>query len=587
MSSDKILKNELLGTGSSKALVPDAVAASGLGIKTGVKLLAIIAIIETLIMIGLPYLQLSPWADTALDTGLLTVFSGLCIWYFIIIPDRKIIQKSKEESIHFLKQHLQAIDEFAVVSTTDMAGRINYVNSNFCQISGYSSEELLGKKHNIVNSGVHSKEFFLDVWKTISNGKIWRGQICNRAKDGSLYWVDSNIIPIFNAENKITKYLSFRFDITSEKKIEQALEEEKIKNIHMSRLSSLGEMASGIAHEINNPLAIINGQMSIMVRKLKVLQSQESIPSIIESIEKSQTQVFRITKIINGLREFSRSGDDQNDEMIEIKSIFDAVEGLCFEKIKKAGVNFEFGSAKGELKCNPIQVEQVLVNLINNAVDAVVNLTDRWIKVEAHVVQGFVEISVTDSGTGIPAKIASKIMQPFFTTKEIGKGTGLGLSISHGIIKKYGGTLELDSNSKNTRFVVFLPISEASLMSLISIDDAIRSHLSWKKKTLDSFTESGPSLDVKKLSSDNLCALGAWIEKIHSRFEGHSQFQELKSAHTEFHICVGAIALRANQKDPSFSDSAMGDGSDYDKCSRRVIAALETFRASFEMKKAS
>ena len=587
MSSKDILPDNSLIPGEGPNGTPDSVYSSGMIAKTAFKLLAIIAVIETLIMIGLPYLQLGPWAETATDTTLLTIFSGICIWNMIILPERKRLQNSKQESIHFLRQHLDAINEFAIVTTTDLGGRINYANENFCKVSGYSVHELLGQPHSIINSGYHPKSFFTDMWGVISKGKIWRGQVCNRSKTGNIYWVDSNIIPIVNSDNKITKYLSFRFDITEEKRIEKELEEEKAKSIHMSRLSSLGEMAGGIAHEINNPLAIINGQLSIVVRKLKSFVDQGEAMALVKTIEKSQAQVFRITKIINGLREFSRSGDESPYESVSVQTILEAVESLCFEKVKKAMVEFKLQPIEAHLKCNPIQIEQVLVNLINNSVDAISSQSDKWIRVDSKVIGSFIEISVTDSGKGIAPEVAGKIMQPFFTTKELGKGTGLGLSISHGIIKKYGGTLELDTQSPNTRFVIMLPIDDAAIMSLINVDDAIKSHLNWKQRTLAAFAGQTESLDHKKLSADNLCALGVWIEKIQSRYEGNSQFHELRVAHTEFHSYVGTLALMANSRDSKFSEALFVDGSEFQRLSDRVIKALQEFREPYQSLKAA
>ena len=217
-------------------------------------------------------------------------------------------------------------------------------------------------------------------------------------------------------------------------------------------------MASGIAHEINNPLAIIQGKASQMLKRIQNNEFEKEY--LLKEISKIEFNTQRINKIIKGLRTFSRQGENDPIQEFTFQSLLDDVLELCSERFKYQGVELKI---QGELDIKifgqPTQLAQVLLNLINNAHDAVINLTEKWISIEVSKNSYSILIKIIDSGRGIPLEIADKIMQPFFTTKEVGVGTGLGLSISKGIIDSHRGKLYLDTNGPNTCFVIELPIS--------------------------------------------------------------------------------------------------------------------------------
>lgn len=545
-------------------------------------LLGIVAFWEAIITIVLSRVgQLPPVVMAIIDTVSLTLLLAPSIWFLIIIPEKKRAQKVFSRSIHLLDQENQAFDQIGIVSATDTNGKIIYANDNFCKISGYSRKELIGQDHRILNSGFHPKEFFKLMWSTINAGKTWRGAIRNKNKNGEFYWVDCYIIPIFDNENKLCKYLSFRFDITAEKLAEEALEQEKIKSIHLGRLSAIGEMAAGIAHEINNPLSIIHALLSVIKRKLHSSNLEEDMPKILDNIDKTQSQIIRMTKIISGLIEFSRSGENRPFEKVSAKKLFESVENLCSEKLNRLGIRFEVQQDEVEFQCNPIQIEQVLVNLINNSIDAILPLADKWIRMEAVLLGEFVEISVTDSGQGITQEMAQKIMQPFFTTKGVGKGAGLGLSISRGIIEHHGGIFNVDHSSKNTRFVIQIPLYEAALLDLIDIEEVIKGHLAWRYKILRLVSNPLSCIDCEEVGSDGHCSAGKWIERIEPRFKQNPHFIELKTAHKEFHKCAGEIVRRILEGDQIISELTLGSDSEYDKLSKRVVSALQNIRFAF------
>ena len=148
----------------------------------------------------------------------------------------------------------RALDHAAIVAITDVTGLITYVNDKFCEISGYSRDELIGRDHRIINSQYHPKEFMRELWRTIAHGQVWHGEIRNRAKDGHYYWVDTTIVPFTDQRGKPYQYIAIRADITARKTAEDSLS-------HQAALARVGQMAAVLAHEVRNPLAGIRGAM--------------------------------------------------------------------------------------------------------------------------------------------------------------------------------------------------------------------------------------------------------------------------------------------------------------------------------------
>lgn len=253
--------------------------------------------------------------------------------------------------------------------------------------------------------------------------------------------------------------ISIGQDVGEKKRQEQLIKDQQARMISSAKLSSLGEMASGIAHEINNPLAIIKGKAYHILKKLEAGEVNNEF--LIKEISKIEQNSLRIVKIIKGLRTFSRHGEGDPFQVVTFKSLLDDVLELCYERFKYQGVLLKTtGDLSTDILCQETQIAQVLLNLINNAYDAVSTMPDPWVEVNVYKGEEFIRISVTDSGHGITFEIAAKIMQPFFTTKEVGVGTGLGLSISKGIIEMHDGNFYLDHNCPNTRFVIELPIKK-------------------------------------------------------------------------------------------------------------------------------
>jgi len=239
----------------------------------------------------------------------------------------------------------------------------------------------------------------------------------------------------------------------------EQLELERSRSVQNAKLASLGEMSASIAHEINNPLSVIQLTNSRLLEKLKL--DPLSTDYIVHSLEKIQGAVDRINKIIKGLTNLSRNAANEDIQVFSVENMMEQVLSLVGQKLKYSNVDLRVSIPPGDLfiESSLTQISQVLINLINNANDAIAPRKDKWIKVDFKLVKdsSIVRCSVTDSGEGIPSEIAEKIMQPFFTTKEMGKGTGLGLSISKEIIETLGGKFYIDDESPNTCFVFELP----------------------------------------------------------------------------------------------------------------------------------
>jgi len=233
---------------------------------------------------------------------------------------------------------------------------------------------------------------------------------------------------------------------------EKKIERENRKALHSAKLSTLGEMSAGIAHEINNPLAIIHGSASILKKKAGD-ESNKFVENILNASE-------RIKKISEGLRRFSR-GDDLDEVKEEISINTAVAEAIYFNSFSNSDfMDIKFYNNNLEdflIHAEPTQISQVLINIIGNSIDAVSTLDKPWIKISTGKKHGKAEITITDSGSGIPDKNLKNLFSPFFTTKSAATGTGLGLSVSREIIRKLGGDIEYIKEEINTTFKITLP----------------------------------------------------------------------------------------------------------------------------------
>ncbi len=229
------------------------------------------------------------------------------------------------------------------------------------------------------------------------------------------------------------------------------------KLLGQSKYSELGMMSAGIAHEINNPLAVIQARTTQLLRIYRHPDRQKDLADGLQQILYTSE---RINRTIQGVREFVHQDDKGPSTEISLKDLFDDVLAFTGQRMKNHGVNLRFyGLENYAVVGNKIQIEQIILNLLNNSFDAIEYLPVKWIEVSAHHnnENERVQIYFKDSGHGIPPEIASRIMDPFFTTKEIGKGTGLGLALARGIAEKHEGSLQYLCDCAHTTFMLELP----------------------------------------------------------------------------------------------------------------------------------
>lgn len=347
-----------------------------------------------------------------------------------------------------------------LILTLNNLGEIIEFNQNFSTFVKATHDQLLGQSiFKFVKGGLFVKQLSSIFADELQNKN---SSILGTSKESTIMIDDQNEYPIsFSAskviEQKSTIYPIYIRDLTEQKTIEKELEMSRTQILVSSKMSALGEMAGGVAHEINTPLSIIQLRTEQLLEDIKTdsLEKESAIRAL-EAIEKTVT---RISKIVKSLRQFARDGRNDPAEPYPILKIFEETLSLCQEKFANHGIKISsiIETPNLEITCRPTEITQVLLNLLNNSYDAISHLEEKWVSIEVLNFTDEIQIHVTDSGKGLPLEIQNKIMQPFFTTKELGKGTGLGLSISKGIIESHHGTLSIDSTSKNTKFIVTLP----------------------------------------------------------------------------------------------------------------------------------
>ena len=264
---------------------------------------------------------------------------------------------------------------------------------------------------------------------------------------------------ISNVKNQI---LIAAIDIQNYEDAKAEIIEQRMLLESSSKLASLGEMSAGVAHEINNPLTVISGHLDVLMRMAK--NEKIDLDRLNKGFDLMKKSTMRIKSIIHSLKKISR--DSSNDPYVttKISDIIKDTLPLCETDLKNHEIKFTMNQFSDDLTVfgDPTRLSQVVLNLIMNAKDAIEKMENRWINLEVSEESESVKIQITDCGNGIPAHLREKMLNPFFTTKEVGKGTGLGLSISLGIIEAHKGKLYFDFNFPNTRVVIILPKHNSS-----------------------------------------------------------------------------------------------------------------------------
>ena len=319
----------------------------------------------------------------------------------------------------------RALDAAAIVATTDVRGTITYVNDKFCEISKYSREELLGQDHRIINSAYHSKEFIRDLWRTIANGKVWHGEIRNRAKDGQFYWVDTTIVPFLDEHGKPYQYIAIRSDITARKEAEARLAQQ-------ASLARVGQLAAVVAHEVKNPLAGIKGAIQVLMSRRP--GDDAELPVMRDII----ARIDSLNELIGDLIVFARPRPPKVVRLDLRALLTEAVEILRRDPAA-AGIDVTIAADEIVLEADPDLLRAAILNLSINAAQAMGG--HGRLTLSAAQADGRATIEVRDTGPGIPEALREQVFEPFFTTKA--RGGGLGLPIALRTAELHGGTLTL------------------------------------------------------------------------------------------------------------------------------------------------
>jgi PAS domain S-box-containing protein len=324
----------------------------------------------------------------------------------------------------------RVVDQEGIIAITDKQGTIVYANDRFCEISGYSRSELLGQNHRLLKSGEHPPVFYKVLWGTILSGRTWRGEICNRAKNGRLYYVDTTITPLREG-GLITHFIALRTDVTARKEAEQALAGQGRREEDDRRMASLGRMADGVLHDLNN---ILTGVMGI---------ASEAIAE--NRDEMLHDSIGRMAQLTRTLRDYS-TGRPTEPEPFRLNPLIACACSLGRHR-KGAptalNINEQLSTTQGvNVMGNEGQIFEVVLNIIVNAVEASASSAQPKILVRTEIENGRAVIRVEDSGSGVPESVAGTIFEPFSSTK--GPGRGIGLSAAKNIVVAHGGELWLE-----------------------------------------------------------------------------------------------------------------------------------------------
>ena len=358
------------------------------------------------------------------------------------------------ELLHLRERELESL----LTSLEDVVFELNENNAitnfwtNDPSLLFLKPENFLGKQvwSELGESGEKIDRTFHKVMQTRSPQTVQY-----TSPDGSRFF-EGRLAPIIEDSGEIKRVSFVVRDVTKIHQMQEQIEEQRVRALASSRLAALGEMAAGLAHEINNPIAIISAKCQLIERELqKENPSRERIGHETERIEST---LQRISSIIRGLRAFARTGENDPFEWYSLNDILREIRELTDRCMMEKGIHVEWTEPESvEIFCRPVQVHQILVNLINNAKDALERTQEKCITIGCSLQNSSLVLKVANTGPRIPPEFQEKMWRPFFTTKQVNKGTGLGLSISLGLARDHQFELEYNANSPITEFQLIIP----------------------------------------------------------------------------------------------------------------------------------
>jgi PAS domain S-box-containing protein len=383
-----------------------------------------------------------------------------------------------------LRQQKRALDHHAIVSITDANGIIIYANEKFCDISGYTSEELIGKPHRIVKSGIHRREFFVELWDTITAGNVWHGEVCNRKKSGELYWVNATIVPILDEHFIPRNYIAIRTDITANKRMAEdlriaAAELNKAKEAAEAGLQAKSAFLANMSHEIRTPMNAVIGFAEVALQDPALSsETRKHVKMILSSAKE-------LLSIINDILDISKLESAKftlETACFNLPNVLSGAMRTLEHKAVAKGLSLSLEYATTlpiRLMGDPYRLRQVILNLLGNAVKFT-NKGEIVLSVRQGDEPDMLLFSVKDNGIGMTPEHISKIFEPFSqadasTTRHYG-GTGLGTTISKQIVELMQGKIWVESEIGKGSvfyFTAFFPEATITEGCLYEEDDSI------------------------------------------------------------------------------------------------------------------
>ena len=411
---------------------------------------------------------------------------------------RDITGQKRLEAQHRLV--LAALEASAnAVVITDRDGRITWVNPAFSCLTGWSTEDALGQTPRLLKSGLQAASVYAELWATILAGRAWHGEIVNRRRDGSLYTEEMTITPVPDEHGEVTHFIAVKQDVTARRQAEDALR-------RTERLVEMGTLLAGVAHELNNPLAVVLGQAQL-------LRHAAGDGPLATRADKIRQAAERCARIVRNFLALARQRPPERQEVRLDQVVREAVELLAYPlRVGDIEVTLSLADELPPLWADPQQLHQVVVNLVTNAYTAMQEASPpRRLTLATRYDPGppRLTLEVADTGPGIPPGVQQRIFEPFFTTKSVGQGTGLGLSLCQGIVETHGGSIRVESRpGHGTRFVVELPVTPPPQAGQTTDDSATEPHSTPSQTILVVDDES----EVADLLAEILTAAGHRVD---------------------------------------------------------------------------
>jgi PAS domain S-box-containing protein len=378
----------------------------------------------------------------------------------------------QKQAVEELRKLSRAMEQSPVsIVITDPQGNIEYVNPKFLDVTGYTREEVMGQNPRFLKSEATPEKLYRNLWATIKAGREWHGELCNRRKNGKLFWESVSISPIIGTDGAITHFLAAKEDITAHRLLEEEFRQAQ-------KMEAFGRLAAGVAHDFNNLLTVIIGNVG-MLNLAGSLDGEQ-----LEALKEITGSAERAANLTRQLLMFSRRKAIQ-PKVLQVNEVVENMGKMLHRLIgEDILLTTHFTEDNTRALVDPGMLEQVLMNLAVNSRDAMPKggeLTIETATLEVIHPTGrqrpgcFVRLSVKDTGTGITAKNMEHIFEPFFTTKEVGKGTGLGLATVFGIVAQHKGWIDVESQvGSGTTFHIHLPGHEATADTVLLTRPKVR-----------------------------------------------------------------------------------------------------------------